>query len=71
MSFDTPEIPKITPVTAAPTKMVQAESEAARRDLEERMRKASMNRSKSVLTQPDLVRPVENRSPMLLSKTLG
>lgn len=71
MGFGTPKIPSLSPLATEPRKEIKAESEAARRDLEERMRMASMNRRKSVLRPPELVRPVDTIGPFQLSKTLG
>jgi hypothetical protein len=66
-----PEMPKITPITAAPTKITQAESEAARQDLIERMKRAEMSRQKSVLKLPALVKPGETNNRNMLSSFLG
>lgn len=69
--YNTPEAPKLAELPAEPRIEQKAEAEAARRDLEERMRQASMNRKKSVLSTPELVTSVRPNRQMLLSSKLG
>jgi hypothetical protein len=59
------------PQPTAPTKRTISEAESAKRDLLDRMKKAEMNREKSVLKMPELVKPVESGRRGLLSNTLG
>lgn len=78
MGFLIPKIPTVTPpITPAvpgPRTSVKAEAGAAKRDLEERMRRASINRQKSVLKTPELASSVDDfrqGTTKLFSKNLG
>jgi hypothetical protein len=60
--------PKIEPLPPPASKNAAAEAEAARRDMEERMRRAGMSRAKSQLTSPALATPAESFRPKLRQK---
>jgi len=64
-----PKIPKIH-IPQQPVKEIQAESHAARRNMEQRMRAAGMNRGKSRAGLPGLIEPIQTRRPSL-KDTLG
>lgn len=60
--------PTITPLPKKTDVTATGEAEAARRDMEERMKRAAMNRSKSQLTMPALATPVATMRPVLSEK---
>lgn len=59
-----PKIPKIH-IPQAPIKEIAAESQAARRNMEQRMRAAGMNRGKSRAGLPGLIEPIQTQRPTL------
>lgn len=75
MGFLTPKVPtgpvpKTVPIQPS-GKEVRSEAESARRDLMERMMRAGMNRRKSQMQLPALVKPAESNRRSLLTDTLG
>jgi hypothetical protein len=71
MSLGSPvKTPKVAPLPPEPHVAATAEAAAARRDLEERMKRAALSREKSVLNPPALARPVQSPK-RVLSERLG
>lgn len=69
--YDKPEMPRMMELPAEPRVEFKAEADAARRDLEERMRQATMNRRKSVMSTPELARSAGMNRQTMLSNRLG